>query len=567
MLNKWITFEVSAERRDTVFQEISDGSTPAPRFYFMVVASNMIAVLGLVGNSAAVIIGAMLVAPLMTPIFGISLSLIRGNHRLLGRAIRAELVGVFLCILLGFAFGLIPLSMDLTPVMLTRTQPNLLDLLVAIFAGLAGSYAMVDERISPSLPGVAIATAIVPPLANSGLCFALGETASGFGSFILFLANFFSILVAASIVFAATGMGSYSKTLSRRDLARRFGVAVFSLICITVIFTYSLVKLVNKRYIRQSIKYELVQALEDIPGTYLREFVWEKSSGRIHVLATVRTPSIIKPGSVVRIQNRISKSLKENIRLVIRNTLVKDIGATGSIIHISTKSKNEKAFDKEEAEEGFVGDERMPAKQKTSLAEQVLWEHFSRWPGFFVQNIEYHEYEAGDFIFASVQTPYPFDRKELSIVEKNIRKRLKDPDITLVISRLKRIITAAKGPLLVEWHNFEDWTEEKEELSEAIEEAIRHEMAGFSDVFFHRCHLRYAKDQWKALLETSGLRPLQPRELEQIRSRVVDKYNQPLEVYAWFRFETVVTPDGYSSYEDFIKEPMDHNKAQWKNED
>ena len=66
------------------------------------------------------------------------------------------------------------LGLEATPEMLSRTRPNLIDLLVAILAGFAGSYALIDEKISPALPGEAIATAIVPPLANSGLCFSLG---------------------------------------------------------------------------------------------------------------------------------------------------------------------------------------------------------------------------------------------------------------------------------------------------------------------------------------------------------------------------------------------------------
>ena len=77
-----------------------------------------------------------------------------------------------------------------SPEMLSRTRPNLFDLFVAVLAGFAGAYALVDEKISPALPGVAIATAIVPPLANSGLCLALGEVNAGIGSFLLFFCQF-----------------------------------------------------------------------------------------------------------------------------------------------------------------------------------------------------------------------------------------------------------------------------------------------------------------------------------------------------------------------------------------
>ena len=173
---------VTAERARIVQQDIAEGSEPGMRFYILVVVSTMIAGFGLVMNSTAVVIGAMLVAPLMTPIFGMALALVRSDAHLLGRAGRAEIAGVVAAILMGFLLGKIYPGLEPTPEMLARTQPQLFDLLVAIFSGFAGAYALVDEKISPALPGVAIATAIVPPLANTGLCFAVGAYAGGVGS-------------------------------------------------------------------------------------------------------------------------------------------------------------------------------------------------------------------------------------------------------------------------------------------------------------------------------------------------------------------------------------------------
>ena len=87
-------FDFTRERFEVVHQDISEGSEPALRFYILVAVSTLIAGFGLISNSTAVVIGAMLVAPLMTPIFGISLALVRGDTDLLGRALRAEIVGV-----------------------------------------------------------------------------------------------------------------------------------------------------------------------------------------------------------------------------------------------------------------------------------------------------------------------------------------------------------------------------------------------------------------------------------------------------------------------------------------
>ncbi|MHC5159799.1 MAG: DUF389 domain-containing protein, partial [Planctomycetota bacterium] len=119
---KLFDLDISPERKTAVMNGIFEDSVPAPRFYVMVIISNLIAVWGLVANSPAVLIGAMLVAPLMTPIFGISLALVRGNPHFLFRAIVAEVQGVGLAILLSFLFGLLPLAIEPTSEMLARTQ-------------------------------------------------------------------------------------------------------------------------------------------------------------------------------------------------------------------------------------------------------------------------------------------------------------------------------------------------------------------------------------------------------------------------------------------------------------
>ena len=212
-----LRINTSPERVEVVRKEIETGSEPHPRFYSMVAVSTGIAAFGLTMNNTAVVIGAMLVAPLMTPIFGIALSLVRGDGTLLGRSVRAEIAGVILSVGIAVCIGFLIPELDVTEEMLGRTAPTLLDLLVAIFAGTAGAYAMIDERISPALPGVAISTAIVPPLANTGLCLRLEAFQGAFGSFLLFFANFLSILLVASAIFFAAGMAREFGEMSKKE--------------------------------------------------------------------------------------------------------------------------------------------------------------------------------------------------------------------------------------------------------------------------------------------------------------------------------------------------------------
>jgi uncharacterized hydrophobic protein (TIGR00271 family) len=146
------TIEISREQRVQVTELVTRGSNPRPTFFFFVAVSTFIAAFGLLMDSTAVVIGAMLVAPLMTPILGLGLALVQGNSALLGHALRAEVIGVLVAIAASLLVGLSIPYFEATPEMWSRTQPNLLDLLVALFAGIAGAYALVDEKLSPAVP-------------------------------------------------------------------------------------------------------------------------------------------------------------------------------------------------------------------------------------------------------------------------------------------------------------------------------------------------------------------------------------------------------------------------------
>ena len=124
-LQKKFRIDLTEERKLLVFETLSSGSDPRGSFFLLVAVSTLIAAFGLVMNSTAVVIGAMLVAPLMTPILGLSLALVRGDTRLLGRASRSESAGIVVAIFASALLGYIVPYFEATPEMLSRTQPNL----------------------------------------------------------------------------------------------------------------------------------------------------------------------------------------------------------------------------------------------------------------------------------------------------------------------------------------------------------------------------------------------------------------------------------------------------------
>ena len=143
--------------------------------------ATVVACYGLFANSPAVVIGAMIIAMLLGPIVGVSLGLVDKNNELVRKAL-PTLVGGFL-IVYGTAFilGVIHRDFPLTDEIYARTTPNLMDLMIALGGGAAGALSMISSRLSVAFVGVAIATALVPPLSASAICLARGEYPYGLG--------------------------------------------------------------------------------------------------------------------------------------------------------------------------------------------------------------------------------------------------------------------------------------------------------------------------------------------------------------------------------------------------
>ncbi len=197
----------TAERRRQILAELAI-TAPAEwrfRYAFMLTMSVVIAVLGLVANSAAVVIGAMLVAPLMTPIMAAAAASAMGWPKRALSSAFTIVVSAAYCV--GLAWLLTALVPDpgLTSEVLARTSPDLTDLLIALAAGAAGAYATVREDVATSLPGVAVAVALVPPLGSIGVTLEIGRFDLARGATLLFVTNLVAIVLSGLVVFVTTG--------------------------------------------------------------------------------------------------------------------------------------------------------------------------------------------------------------------------------------------------------------------------------------------------------------------------------------------------------------------------
>jgi uncharacterized hydrophobic protein (TIGR00271 family) len=206
-----------SERID-VYRQVRRAARPGIDFSMMIGLSAGIAVLGLVLNSPAVIIGAMLIAPLMSTIVAMGLAIVQGDMTFLLRSLRATLRGITIVVAVGIFIGIFYLDRIGTQEMLSRTEPTLLDLLVATASGVAVAYALCRKNVSAALPGVAIAVALVPPLAAVGLFLGMRDLQLAYGAFLLFLTNLAAITFASGVVF--TLFGFRPPSLKEKDLRR-----------------------------------------------------------------------------------------------------------------------------------------------------------------------------------------------------------------------------------------------------------------------------------------------------------------------------------------------------------
>ncbi|WP_296613135.1 DUF389 domain-containing protein [Sphingomonas sp.] len=209
ILGRWWRLHVSGSvNHETVIERIVEESGWSPRFAFMTLMSAGIAVLGLLLSSPAVVIGAMLISPLMGPIMGLGFSLALFDFAEMRRSVAALALATALAIAFTAIVVLCSPLKSATAEILARTRPNLFDLLVALFSALAGAFALIRGR-GETIVGVAIATALMPPLATVGYGLATANMAIAGGAFALFATNFFTIALAATIMARLYGFGSH----------------------------------------------------------------------------------------------------------------------------------------------------------------------------------------------------------------------------------------------------------------------------------------------------------------------------------------------------------------------
>ena len=243
---------------------IQADALPSKTFFIMNALAAVIAAYGLLSDSTAVVIGAMLVAMMLGPIAGISLALIDSRWMLLKTALKTLTLGIIMIYGIGFLIGLIHPNIAITNEMMARTHPNSLDLMIALAGGAAGAFASVSPRLSVAVVGVAVATALVPPLVASGLLLSRAEFSLSANAFLLTFTNIIAIQVSSSMVLWIAGFrrGSNEEVQSKYlEFAKRNWLSLIILLVLAVYLTFNLIYTVQNELYKSRVSDQLGQKL------------------------------------------------------------------------------------------------------------------------------------------------------------------------------------------------------------------------------------------------------------------------------------------------------------------
>ncbi|AFZ53804.1 DUF389 domain-containing protein [Cyanobacterium aponinum] len=296
------------EEIKTLHLQLSQDSAWSKDFILCTVSSCLIATFGLIANSSAVIIGAMIVAPLMLPLRGLAFSACEGELLLFRRAflsiVGATLVSLFLSSFIAQLVGLQEVSSEIS----ARTQPNLIDLGIAISAGAISGFGKVRKGISDTLAGTAIAVALMPPLCVVGISLTMDNYSYALGAFLLYATNLLGITLACMIVFIISGYTKPSQALGWTSLLT---------LLLIIPLSASFYRLIQQQRIEREIRAKLVNETITV-GTGVEDtqiqVIWTTQTPTIYV--TMETDKEITPNQVRLVQDFLNQRLQREFELV-----------------------------------------------------------------------------------------------------------------------------------------------------------------------------------------------------------------------------------------------------------
>ncbi len=297
---------------------IQADALPSKTFFIMNALAAIIAGYGLLADSAAVVIGAMLVAMMLGPISGIALAFIDNRWILFRTAFTTLVLGVAMIYSIGFMLGLININLPITQEILSRTQPTIMDLMIALAGGAAGAFAAVSPRLSVAVVGVAVATALVPPLVASGILLAHMEWRNAGNAFILALTNIVAIQVSSSLVLWLTGFrrGSDIEVKSTVvEFIKRNFISLLFLLSLTVYLSFNFTHMLNKQLYENKVNADISEFFNK-NNNIIDTIQFDKRQDFTLIRVVIRGDTPPQASDVEKLNELLKADLKKELSIV-----------------------------------------------------------------------------------------------------------------------------------------------------------------------------------------------------------------------------------------------------------
>ena len=317
---------------EEIYQDISEGRQFHAVYLMMLVLAALIALLGLLLNSPAVIIGAMLISPLIGPILSAGLALTLADWDLGRKAMRNIGLSVVEAVAITAVVTFLSPLKEATPEIIARTSPNLMDLGVAFFSGIAGTLALCSKKGELTvIPGVAIATAVIPPLASVGYGLATAQWSIAGGAFMLFFTNLTAIIVSADLTFLVVGFRpeqEMSKREHRMLVRNRIVAATVVLVVLSIPLMKTLLQAAQQTRLRREITTAVRSQLEVPDQTRVASVDFRWRGETLVVRADVRTTNLVGPPQVNEVEQKLATQLRQPVDFNIQQVRVATAGET-----------------------------------------------------------------------------------------------------------------------------------------------------------------------------------------------------------------------------------------------
>ncbi|MBM3137262.1 MAG: DUF389 domain-containing protein [Chloroflexi bacterium] len=311
---------ITETRKAIVRSDLLESSAPREEFYALILFASAIATFGLIANAEVVAIGSQLVDPLMSPILGLAIAADSGLQRMFRRAMQSILWGlvisILLSVLISFFFYRLPYgpTAAIPETVISRTSATLLDLGIALVGGCAAAYSMAHPRLEGAIPGVAIATALMPPLCTIGFGIAFLDTGIILGAVLQFLTNLTAILFAGIMTFKLLGFNPLQKD-EQEDVSRRTAASLIVVLVISLLLAIFTWNTVQDARVFDRVRRMIIRETGQFSEVELIDLSIIKDGRNRRITTTLRTSNELSETEAGILQDRLSELLDRDVTL------------------------------------------------------------------------------------------------------------------------------------------------------------------------------------------------------------------------------------------------------------